>query len=143
VQINRTGYFLLALFFFGGLLFLALNFFVFSTEAFLLIGIIWPLVSIGLGIYALQQRERGRHDRWLFENGLRARGTLVDASVGATINEQPLMHLVLDVEGAGMDPRRVERRLIVSDFASHRMRPGVTLPVYVNPTDPEDLLIVW
>ena len=37
----------------------------------------------------------------------------------------------------------VERRLIISNFAAPLMRPGLVLPVYVNPRDPDDILIVW
>ena len=43
----------------------------------------------------------------------------------------------------GQAPRRVKRRLIISDFAAHLMQPGLVLPVYVNPQDPDDILVVW
>ena len=60
-----------------------------------------------------------------------------------SINEQPVFDLVVDVEIPGQEPRRVERRLIVGSFAARRMRPGMVLPAYVDPGDPDDLLIVW
>ncbi|HEX5954692.1 MAG TPA: hypothetical protein VFY37_02035 [Solirubrobacterales bacterium] len=44
---------------------------------------------------------------------------------------------------SGYAPRRVRRRLIISDFAAHLMQPGLVLPVYVNPRDPDDILVVW
>jgi hypothetical protein len=53
------------------------------------------------------------------------------------------MTLELDVDVPGEAPRRVKRKLIISDFAAHLMQPGLVLPVYVNPKDPDDLLIVW
>ena len=53
------------------------------------------------------------------------------------------MTLVLDLEVPGQPPRRVSRRLIVSNFAAHLMQPGLVLPVYVNPQDPDDILVVW
>jgi hypothetical protein len=42
-----------------------------------------------------------------------------------------------------MAPRRIERKVIVSNFAAPLMEPGLVLPVYVNPSDPEDILIAW
>ena len=141
MQINRTGYFLLGFFFVGGVIFTVLEFTVFPFPIFL--GPIWIVVSVGLGIYALRQAGKGRHEQWLFRSGLRGKGTLVSARSGALINEQPLMMLELDVDVPGHAPRRVRRRLIISDFAAHLMQPGLVLPVYVNPRDPDDILVVW
>jgi hypothetical protein len=141
MQINRTGYFLLALFGIGGLIFTVLEFTVFPFP--ILIGPIWLLVTIGLGIYAIKQARQGRHEQWLWKSGVRAKGTLVSARSGALVNEQPVMTLELDLEVPGQAPRRIRRRLIISSFAAHLMQPGLVLPVYVNPSDPEDLLIVW
>jgi hypothetical protein len=141
MQINRTGYFLLAFFFVGGLIFTVVEFTVFPFPIFL--GPIWVVVSVGLGIYAIQQARKGRHDQWLWKTGLKGRGTLVSASSGALINDQPLMTLELDLEVPGQAPRRVKRKLIISAFAAPLMQPGVVLPVYVDPQDPDDILIVW
>ena len=141
MQINRTGYFLLAFFFVGGLIFTVVEFTVFPFPIFR--GPIWVVVSVGLGIYAIQQARKGRHDQWLWKTGIKGRGTLVSASSGALINDQPLMTLELDLEVPGQAPRRVKRRLIISAFAAPLMQPGVVLPVYVNPQDPGDLLVVW
>ena len=141
MQINRTGYLLLAFFFIGGLIFTVLEFTVFPFPIFL--GPIWVIVSVGLGIYAIRQARRGRHEQWLWKTGLRGRGTLVSARSGALINEQPLMTMELDLEVPGQSPRRVSRRLIVSDFAAPLMQPGLVLPVYVNPQNPDDILVVW
>ncbi len=85
----------------------------------------------------------GRHEQWLWKTGLKGRGTLVSVRSGAVINEQPLMTLELDLEVPGQAPRRVKRKLIISDFAAPLMQPGLVLPVYVNPQDPEDILVVW
>ena len=141
MQINRTGYFLLALFGIGGLIFTVLDFFVFPFP--ILIGPIWLVVTIGLAIYAIRQRAKGRHEQWLWKTGLKGKGTLVSASSGALINDQPLMTLELDLEVAGHSPRRVKRKLIISEFAAHLIEPRLVLPVYVNPQDPDDILIVW
>ena len=99
MQINRTGYLLLAFFGIGGLIFTFLDFFVFPFP--ILIGPIWLLVVLGLVIYAIRQARRGRHEQWLWRSGVRGRGTLVSARSGAEINEQPLMTLELDLEVPG------------------------------------------
>jgi hypothetical protein len=141
MQINRTGYFLLAFFFIGGLIFTVLEFTVFPFPIFL--GPIWVVVSVGLGIYAIQQARKGHHEQWLWKTGVRGKGRLVSVSSHAEINEQPLMALELELEIPGEAPRRVKRRLIISRFAAHLMQPGLVLPVYVNPQDPDDILVVW
>jgi hypothetical protein len=81
MQINRTGYFLLGFFFVGGVIFTVLEFTVFPFPIFL--GPIWIVVSVGLGIYALRQADKGRHEQWLFRSGVRGKGTLVSARSGA------------------------------------------------------------
>ena len=145
MQINRTGYFLLALFGLGGLAFIAAGVLIGGGVAptFILLGAIWVLVTVGLIVYAIGQRRQGQHDQWLWRNGLRGKGTLVSAGGHVEVNEQPLLKLVLDLEVAGMEPRRVERKLIVSNFVAPLMQPGLVLPVYVNPRDPDDILIAW
>src|SRR5918998_1459682 len=99
MQINRTGYFLLAFFFIGGLIFTVLEFTLFPFPIFL--GPIWVIVAVGLGIYAIGQARTGRHEQWLWKSGLRGKGTLVSARTGALINEQPMMTLELDLEVPG------------------------------------------
>lgn len=98
------------------------------------------LIAIGV---AIRSRIRARHRRRLAAGGLRGHVTIVEASTEMSINEQPVFDLVVDVDIAGQEPRRVQRRLIVGSFAARRMRPGMVLPAYADPDDPDDLLIVW
>ncbi len=145
MQINRTGYFLLALFGIGGLIFLISGILIGGTLAgtFVPLGGIWVLVVVGLIVYAIRQARQGRHEQWLWKTGIKGRGTLVSAHSGALINDQPLMTLELDLDVPGQGPRRVKRKLVISNFAAGVMQPGLVLPVYVNPQDPEDILIAW
>jgi hypothetical protein len=145
MQVNRTGYFLFALFGIGGLAFVVLGIVVGGVAAFtfILLGGIWMLVTLGLIVYALRQRRKGEHDQWLWKSGIKGKGTLVSAGGSVVINEQPLLKMVLDLDVPGMETRRVERKVIVSNFAAPLMEPGLVLPVYVNPSDPEDILIAW
>lgn len=141
MQINRTGRFLIAFFFLGGLAFTILEFTVFPSP--ILIGPIWMITAAGLGIYAWRSDKRAEHEQILFKTGTRAKGTLVKASSFGTVNEQPMMTLELELDVPGEATRRVSKRLVISDFAAHLMEPGLVLPVYLNPTDPEDVLVVW
>ena len=145
MQVNRTGYFLFGLFGLGGLAFMIAGILIGGEVAptFILLGGIWVLVTIGLIVYAIRQDRRGRHEQWLWKTGIKGKGTLVSARSGAEINEQPLMTLELDLDVPGEQPRRVKRKLIISNFAAGVMQPGLVLPVYVNPADPEDILIAW
>lgn len=34
-------------------------------------------------------------------------------------------------------------RSFVGNFAARRMKPGLVMPVYVDPLEPDELLIVW
>jgi hypothetical protein len=144
VRFNRTGYWLLALFLGLGSLFLAVGLFVPDVSSALIpIGIAWIAAVIGLVVYAVLQSRRAKHELWLFQNGLTGRGTVVGASSNVEVNGEPVMKLVLDLDVPGTEPRRVERKVLMSKFAGHRMKPGVVLPVHLNPRDPEDLLIRW
>ena len=51
------------------------------------------------------------------------------------------LHAILDIELPGRRPRREERQLFVGQEAGYGLRPGMTLPVYVDPDHPDDLLV--
>jgi hypothetical protein len=145
VKLNRTGYLLIALFSALGIVMLVVGLFVSGTARGILIlnGVIWFAVVAGLYLYARQQKRKGEHERWLFQNGISGTGTVVDWSSNATINDEPVVKLVLDVALPGQQPRRQTKRILMSRFAAHRMRPGVVLPVHANPQSPNDLLVRW
>jgi hypothetical protein len=144
VRFNRTGYWLLVLFLGLGALFLVVGLLVPDTSPALIpIGAAWLLAVVGLVVYAGMQSRKAKHELWLFQNGLPGTGTLVDASSNVEVNGEPMMKLVLDLDVPGTESRRVERKVLMSKFAAHRMKPGVVLPVHLNPRDPEDLMVRW
>ena len=51
------------------------------------------------------------------------------------------LKLALDVPGVAAG--EVSRREVMSVFAARRMEPGLQLPVYVNPGDHGDFVLVW
>ena len=107
------------------------------------IGVIWVLVAGGLLWYARRQERKAAHNDWIFRQGLRGTATVLHAGSSATVNEMPLMSLRLELDVPGQETREVKRREIMPVFAASRMEPGLVLPVYVNPEDPDDFVLVW
>jgi hypothetical protein len=147
MKFNRTGYWLLALF--GGLggvmLIVGIAVGGMVGGIFAMIGGIWFLVALGLVLYNRQQGTKAEHERWLYQNGLAGTGTIVEAGSNSSVNDQPILKLVLDLEIPGQPRHRIEKKLLMSSFAAYRMQPGVVLPVHVNP-DPGkagDVLVRW
>ena len=93
---------------------------------------------------AIRRAAAGRHQRWLAANGLRGRATIVAASTGMSINEQPLIDAVVDLEVPGQAPRRVER---TADRRQLRRPPDASPGWCCRCTStrrtPTDMLIVW
>lgn len=107
------------------------------------VGVIWVLVAGGLLWYAKRQERKAAHQDWVFRQGLRGTATVLAASSHAEVNEMPLMSLRLDIDVPGFGTREVKRREIMPVFAATRMEPGLVLPVYVNPDDADDFVLVW
>jgi len=147
MQLNRTGIGLIAFFGLGGLaVALAPLFLGMPAEAaftLVLLGGIWALTAFGLVLYARRQNSKAEHNDWIFRQGLRGTATLLEAGSSATVNEMPLMSLRLSVDVPGHGPREAKRREIMPVFAARRMEPGLVLPVYVNPQNPREFVLVW
>lgn len=143
MQINRTGIVLIGFF---GLIGLAMLVAPIPGEAGWIlksIGIIWFAVAGGLVLFGRRQKRKGQHQDWVVKNGIRGRATVVKASSNTTVNEMPLMKLTLELDVPGQERREARKRELMPVFAALRMEPGVVLPVYVNPGDPDDLVLVW
>ncbi|HEY5941485.1 MAG TPA: hypothetical protein VIT89_01315 [Solirubrobacterales bacterium] len=107
------------------------------------VGVIWVLVAAGLLWYAKRQERKAAHQDWVFQQGLRGTATVLGASSHAEVNEMPLMSLRLELDLPGFGKREVKRREIMPVFAASRMEQGLVLPVYVNPEDADDFVLVW
>lgn len=148
LQVNRVGVGLIAFF---GLFGLALAIAPFAlgvpgqvAAILAMIGVIWFLVAAGLALYARRQQAKAAHQDWVFQNGIRGTATVLEAGSHATVNEMPLMKLKLALDVPGIAAAEsVSRREIMSVFAARRMEPGLQLPVYVNPSDHGDFVLVW
>ena len=147
MQLNKVGISLIAFFGLAGAAFAIVPFAIgipFEVAGILAsVGAIWVLVALGLLWYARRQKQKAAHADWIFQQGLRGTATVLHAGSHATVNEMPLMSLRLDLEVPGHGTREVKRREIMPVFAARRMEPGLTLPVYVNPKDPGDFILVW
>ncbi|HEX7278866.1 MAG TPA: phage holin family protein [Solirubrobacterales bacterium] len=147
MQLNRVGIGLIAFFGLIGAAFAVVPLLIGLpgevAGIFASIGAIWVLVAGGLAWYARRQQRKAAHNDWIFQQGLRGTATVLHAGSHATVNEMPLMSMRLDLEVPGRGTREVKRREIMPVFAARRMEPGLTLPVYVNPQDPSDFILVW
>ena len=147
MQLNKVGIGLIAFFGLAGTAFAVIPILIGApgqvAGILASIGVIWVLVAAGLLWYARRQNKKAAHSDWIFQQGLRGTATVLRASSNATVNEMPLMSLRLDLEVPGHGMNEVKRREIMPVFAANRMQPGLTLPVYVNPQDPSDFILVW
>ena len=147
MQLNRVGIGLIAFFGLAGAAFAVVPFLIgvpFEVAGILAsLGAIWVLVALGLLWYARRQEKKAAHNDWIFQQGLRGTAKVLHAGSHATVNEMPLMSLRLDLEVPGFPTREVKRREIMPVFAARRMEPGLTLPVYINPKDEKDFILVW
>lgn len=148
MQINRTGYFLIALF---GVLGLAMcvgpALFGAHLETAAIVastGGIFVLVAIGLGFYARHAKAKAAHQDWIFKNGIKGSATIVAVgNSNTTVNEMPLLKLKLDLDIPGVGRSEVSRREVMPVFTANRMATGLVLPAYANPEDPADFILVW
>jgi hypothetical protein len=147
MQVNRVGIGLIGFFLLAGLgLVVVPTLFGASGEVAAIVGLtgaIWIVVALGLVLYSRRQKKKGAHQDWVFQNGIRGRATVVDVSSHAEVNGMPLIKLKLELDVPGQGARRAQRREIMPVFSARRMEEGLVLPVYVNPQDADDFVLVW
>jgi hypothetical protein len=143
MQINRTGYALLAVFGLGGVGFCVAAYLTGLYWELGLIGVMWVIGTLIAIWIAIRQRLTLRRDIRLWKTGLRGRATIVEGRSGAQINSQPLVALTVDLDFPGHEPRRYTKKMVINTFAVHHMKPGMVLPAYVDPARPDEVLIVW
>jgi preprotein translocase subunit YajC len=147
MQLNRVGIGLIAFFLLAGLgMFLVPLALGVDAQVVAILGLtggIWIVVALGLLWFARRQKRKAAHQDWIFQSGLKGRATVVEAGSHATVNEMPLMKIAFDLDVPGVEAKRVSRRQVMSVFAARRLEPGLVLPVYVNPEDHDDLVLVW
>jgi hypothetical protein len=147
MQLNRTGIGLIALFLLADLALAVVPLIAGAggqVAAILAsIGLIWVVVALGLAWFARRQDHKAAHQAWVFQSGIRGTATVLDAGSHTTVNEMPLMKLELELELPGVGRRKASRREVMPVFTADRMQPGLVLPAYANPEDPNDFILVW
>jgi hypothetical protein len=106
----------------------------------------WSLLPMGLiflviGIaFSRISSNRAR----LLATGIPGQATILSVDdTGVTINDQPMVRFQLRVAALGRPPYDVDHRQIVPRLSVGMVMPGSTLPVRIDPTDPEKLTLDW
>lgn len=85
---------------------------------------------------------RGLDHSDVLRNGEPAMATIVSVDqTGTRINERPVFKFTLDVAGANGETRRVTTKQLVSLTSIGALRPGMVVPVRVNPKKPAKVAI--
>jgi hypothetical protein len=104
---------------------------------FLPIGIIFTLV----GLYVTRL---GSARNKLLQTGVPGQATVMGAAeTGVYINERPMVRLQLNVSVPGRAPYSVEHSEVIPLIALGMITPGSSLPVVVDGTDPQKLMVDW
>jgi hypothetical protein len=101
------------------------------------VGVLLFVIGIGMA------RSSGRR-RAVLQSGLPGMATVTALSdTGVTINDSPLANIQFLVQVPGRAPYPVTKRMTLPRLMVGRVAPGVTVPVKVDPTDPEEIVIDW
>jgi len=74
--------------------------------------------------------------------GLSGQATIISLSEGGPyVNQRPTITLELDVELPGRASYRAQARQPVGRLVIGRLEPGATIPVRIDPDDPEDVAV--
>lgn len=102
-----------------------------------------PLGPIALVAWWLVRRHR-RRERFMRDNGIPARATITAIrATGASINSRPVLLLDVSVAVPGRPAYPATVRNAPPIHLVGMLRPGVGLPVKVDPGRPERLLVDW
>lgn len=78
----------------------------------------------------------------LQKHGLEAEATIVRVwDTGMTVNEDPVVGLLLDVRVPGSESYQAETKALISRIDVPQFQPGNTIPVVYDPKDPKQVAI--
>ena len=84
----------------------------------------------------------GQKAQYLMANGRQGSATITAIrDTGMTINDNPTVELDLSVSLDGSAPYAVTHKQTISRIAVGSFQPGATVPVKVDPMDPQSLMI--
>jgi len=129
----------------GSMVFWALVIVAAVEESDLLVGV---ALAIGAVIAAVlitravrRSKARSAQRTRILDEGTLARARIVSAKNNGALNNDPYVDFVLEVQPEGGEPYRVEHRTLVSQMAIPRVQPETEIDVWVDPTDPESVVI--
>ena len=104
---------------------------------FLPMGIIFTLV----GYFFVRSSSRSNK---ILQQGVAGTATILGlASTNMYINEQPVAKLTMSIQLPGRAPYTVEKREVIPMLALGMIAPGKSLPVAVDPANPQSVVIDW
>lgn len=136
---NWVGWFLVALFFVGGMAFMIPK----QTRG-IWIGQIWVAVSLGLTVlYVVMIRRADRADE-LRRGGVPGRAVIKSVTqTGTYVNNQPVVKLDLEVHPEGLPAYSLRKRMTWPLIATGQLGIGNVLPVHVDPNKARKIVIDW
>ncbi|MCA9618352.1 MAG: hypothetical protein KC731_05005 [Myxococcales bacterium] len=107
--------------------------FFYVMAAFFFVG---PVILIVMGVRA--RRRKARFD----ERGIQGVGQILQVEqTGVRINDQPQLALTLLVHAGNIPPYQTTVKQVVNLVDLPNVQPGASLPLKVDPDDPQDILI--
>lgn len=107
---------------------------------FAMIGVIWFLVSLGVGGWYSSVARRQAEEQQLFQTGERATAVIEGVEgTGTMINNQPQVYLTLRVQPPG-GAEFIHQRRLVLPFGSV-VQPGHLVDVAYDPANPENVAL--
>lgn len=83
-------------------------------------------------------------DQELLQNGVAAQATILKIwDTGVTLNDNPQVGMLLEVQPQGRDPFRVEMKSIISRIAIGQIQPGRVVPVRFDPENPSKVALAF
>lgn len=83
-------------------------------------------------------------DEKLLQQGVAAQATILKIwDTGVTLNDNPQVGLLLEVQAPDRDPFRVEMKSIISRIALPQIQPGRVVPVRYDPQNPSKVALAF
>lgn len=80
----------------------------------------------------------------LLQEGIPAQATIIKIwDTGITLNDNPQVGMLLEVQPTGQPPFRVEMKSIISRIALAQIQPGRIVPVKYDPQDPSKVALAF
>jgi hypothetical protein len=83
-------------------------------------------------------------DKKLLEEGVAAQATIIKIwDTGITLNDNPQVGMLLEVQPPDKEPFRVEMKSIISRIALPQIQPGSVVPVRYDPDNPSKITLAF